>query len=521
MASTTFSATYTSSQTISIPANATNIVIQVAGARGGTGGNDSIASGGRGGRGKFGSFTVGPSFVARNLQFNIGSIGGDGVGSQSGAPGGGGGGGVASGGTGGRAGFSGSSGGGGGGGGATGVYDSYSNSWIIVAAGGGGGGGASFVPSPGFPGEPGFEGPSWYATGGVGSITNGATAPNKNGDGGAGGGGGGGASGGGGGAVGQDGQRGGGGGGGGGSGYNSSITTLTSSNNNDGNGYVYIQYTLLTPQINSFSATPNPQTSGSDGIPNYDTTLSWNTSDVTSVSISNIGVVGSSGSTSITNLPQSTVGSSSPATRSYTLTACAGSTCVTQTITVEVFNDNTPDNYSISNQSNLEPNTLTTTSTTTITGIDMQTTVSAGPGVQVSNNSVNWSGSVLVSNNNVVFARASSPSFNTDPSGLTNSSQFYIDIGPVRRFFTLTTRAPDVSETFNLSNKDDRVPFPDIDTITTPPDNPAEQYISSNTLNVDDIEIPVEVKTNNSNIQIRVKRAGASSWENWQDTRSI
>jgi hypothetical protein len=91
----------------------------------------------------------------------------------------------------------------------------------------------------------------------------------------------------------------------------------------------------------------------------------------------------------------------------------------------------------------------------------------------------------------------------------------------VRRFFTLTTRAPDVSETFNFANEDDRVPYPDIDTITTPPDNPAEPYISSNTLNVDDIEIPVEVKTNNSNIQIRVKRAGASSWENWQDTRSI
>ena len=518
MASSTFSATYTSSQTISIPANATNISIQVAAARGGTGGNDSIAPGGIGGNGRFGTFTIQPSFVARNLQLNIGTIGGNGS-NGSGGAGGGGGGGVAAGGNGGRAGFSGSSGGGGGGGGATGVYDSFANTWIIVAGGGGGGGGASFVPSPGFPGFPGNTGGDWGSS--VGSITNGSNAPNKSGDGGAGGGGGGGVPGGGGGFVGQDGRTGGGPGGGGGSGYNTSYATLTSSNVNSGNGYVFIQYTVLTPQINNFSANPNPQTSGSDGIQNYNTTLSWNTSDVTSVSISNIGAVGSSGSTSVTNLPQSTVGSSSPATRSYTLTACAGSTCVNQTITVQVFNDNTPDNYIISNQSNLEPNTLTTTSTTTITGIDMQTTVSAGPGVQVSNNSVNWSGSVLVSNNNQVFARAVSPPFNTDPSGLTNSSQFYIDIGPVRRFFTLTTRAPDVSETFNFANEDDRVPYPDIDTITTPPDNPAEPYISSNTLNVDDIEIPVEVKTNNSNIQIRVKRAGASSWENWQDTRSI
>ena len=520
MATSTFSATYTTSQTISIPANATNIAIQVAGARGGRGGFDAQYAGGSGANGRFGSFTIQPSFVARNLQLNIGSIGGDGTSSQSNAPGGGGGGGVASGGTGGRAGPQGSSGGGGGGGGATGVYDSYSGSWIIVAGGGGGGGGAAWPDVPGLPGDVGLD---W--AGSVSSISNGGAGGNCPTDGSGGGGGGGGASGGSGGYNGFD--RGSGnvnarGGYGGGSGYNTTYASLTSSNGNGGNGYVYIQYTLLTPQINSFSSNPDPQTSGSDGIPNYNTTLSWNTSDVTSVSINNsIGAVGSNGSTNITNLDQSTAGSNSPATRDYTLTACAGSTCVSQTITVSVFNDNTPNNYTIANPSNLEPNTLTTTNTSTITGIDMITLATAGPGVQVSNNGTNWSSTTTVTNNTQIFARATSPSFNTDPSGLTNSSQFYIDIGPVRRFFTLTTRAPDVSETFNFSNEDDRVPFPDIDTITTPPDNPAEQYISSNTLNIDDIEIPVEVKTNNSNIQIRVKRAGATSWENWQDTRSI
>ena len=520
MATSTFSATYTTSQTISIPANATNIAIQVAGARGGRGGFDAQYAGGGGANGRFGSFTIQPSFVARNLQLNIGSIGGDGTSSQSNAPGGGGGGGVASGGTGGRAGPQGSSGGGGGGGGATGVYDSYSGSWIIVAGGGGGGGGAAWENVPGLPGDVGLD---W--AGSVSSISNGGAGGNCPSDGSGGGGGGGGASGGSGGYNGFD--RGSGnvnarGGYGGGSGYNTTYASLTSSNVNGGNGYVFIQYTLITPEINTFTANPNPQTSGLDGIPNYDTTLSWTTSDVSSVSIDNsIGAVGQNGSRSITNLDQSTAGSNSPASRNYTLTACAGTTCVTQVLTVSVYNDNSPNNYSISSQSNLEPNTLITTSTTTISGIDMETTVSAGPGVQVSNNSVNWSGSVLVSNGNVVFARASSPPFNTNPAGLTNSSQFYIDVGPSRRFFTLTTRAPDVSETFNFSNEDDRVPFPDIDTITTPPDNPAEPYISSNTLSVDDIEIPVEVKTNNSNTQIRVKRAGASSWENWQDIRSI
>ena len=520
MASSTFSATYTTSQTISIPANATNIAIQVAGARGGRGGFDAQYAGGSGANGRFGSFTIQPSFVARNLQLNIGSIGGDGTSSQSNAPGGGGGGGVASGGTGGRAGPQGSSGGGGGGGGATGVYDSYSGSWIIVAGGGGGGGGAAWENVPGLPGDVGLD---W--AGSVSSISNGGAGGNCPSDGSGGGGGGGGASGGSGGYNGFD--RGSGnvnarGGYGGGSGYNTTYASLTSTNGNGGNGYVFIQYTLVTPEINTFTANPNPQTSGLDGIPNYDTTLSWNTSDVTSVSINNsIGAVSQNGSRSITNLDQSTAGSNSPTQRTYTLTACAGSNCVTQQLTVQAYNDNTPNNYSISNVSNLEPSTLTTTSTTNITGIDMLTTVTAGPGVQVSTNNINWSSTTLVSPNGIALVRAVSPAFNTDPSGLTNSAQFYIDVGPVRRFFTLTTRAPDVNETFNYSNEDDRVPFPDIDTITTPPDNPAEQYISSNTLNVDDIEIPVEIRTNNSNIQVRVKRSGASSWENWQDTRSI
>ena len=520
MASSTFSATYTTSQTISIPANATNIAIQVAGARGGRGGFDAQYAGGSGANGRFGSFTIQPSFVARNLQLNIGSIGGDGTSGQSNAPGGGGGGGVASGGTGGRAGPQGSSGGGGGGGGATGVYDSYSGSWIIVAGGGGGGGGAAWPDVPGLPGDVGLD---W--AGSVSSISNGGAGGNCPSDGSGGGGGGGGASGGSGGYNGFD--RGSGnvnarGGYGGGSGYNTTYASLTSTNGNGGNGYVFIQYTLVTPEINTFTANPNPQTSGLDGIPNYDTTLSWNTSDVTSVSINNsIGAVSQNGSRSITNLDQSTAGSNSPTQRTYTLTACAGSNCVTQQLTVQAYNDNTPNNYSISNVSNLEPSTLTTTSTTNITGIDMLTTVTAGPGVQVSTNNINWSSTTLVSPNGIALVRAVSPAFNTDPSGLTNSAQFYIDVGPVRRFFTLTTRAPDVNETFNYSNEDDRVPFPDIDTITTPPDNPAEQYISSNTLNVDDIEIPVEIRTNNSNIQVRVKRSGASSWENWQDTRSI
>jgi hypothetical protein len=524
MAVQTISNTYSSNVDISIPANARNITLSIAGGRGGSGGldGDPADPGGPGGRGRVGSFNLTPNFVARTLQLRVGGAGGNGSNgtsnSNKGVGGSAGSAGAAAGGRGEDQRQRNWSGGGGGGGGASGVYDTYHNTWVAVSGGGGGGGGASSNRVGGL----GSNGGGW-SSGGVVPDNGDGFAPGRfEGDGGGGGAGGGGVPGGNRGIRGQDNGRIATGGGGGGSAYNSSISSLTSSGTNSGSGYITLSYQLVTPQINSFSANPNPQTSGSDGIPNYNTTLSWGTSDVTSVSINNsIGAVGSNGSTNITNLSQSTAGSNSPATRNYTLTACAGSTCVSQTITVSVFNDNTPNNYSISNQSNLEPNTLTTTSTTTISGIDMSTLATAGPGVQVSNNGTNWSSTTLITNNTQVFARATSPPFNTNPSGLTNSSQFYIDVGPVRRFFTLTTRAPDVNESFNLSNEDDRVPFPDIDTITTPPDHPAEPYISSNTLNVDDIEIPVEIKTNNSNIQIRVKRSGASSWENWQDTRSI
>jgi hypothetical protein len=271
------------------------------------------------------------------------------------------------------------------------------------------------------------------------------------------------------------------------------------------------------PVINSFTATPNPQTSGSNGIPSYSTTLSWNTINANSVTI-NQGVgtfSGGNGATTISNLPQSTVGVISPASVTYTLTASNGFTSVSETLTVSVYNDNTPNNYTIFDQTDVQPNSQITSSSTIITGIDMITAVTGGPGVQVSNNNINWGGTTTITNGQQLFVRVFSLPFNTDPSGLTNSSQFYVDVGPVRRFFTVTTRAPDVNETFNYPNEDDALPFPDIDTIPGSPD----QYIISNTLTVDDIEIPVEIKVSNPNAQVRITKSGVSG--NWQDVRNI
>jgi hypothetical protein len=516
MARTNVSNTYTNTSAVSIPSNADAVTITIAGARGGDGGVDGGASGGPGAGGRRGVFRYITNFVNRNITVVIGAIGSNGANNARGYGGGAGGGsGLASGGTGGNAAGrdgTGYSGGGGGGGGATGILNN-SGTPILVSGGGGGGGGGSWDTNA-FPGQ----GAGGWATS-VGGLSNGGNGTSAGYDGGGGGGGGGGCPGGGGGFDGIDQNRGGGGGAGGSSGYNSSVLQYISGDSlNSGTPFIQIDYQLVTPQITNFSYSPNPQNSGNDGIPDTNVTLSWSTVDATSVTIDQgIGAVSSNGSTTVNTGLQSVVGSNSPATKTYTLTACAGSTCVTQSVTVEVSNDNTPTSYTVPNQTNLEPNTLTTISVGTIQGIDMVTSVNGGPGVQVSNNNSSWSSTTLISPNGNVWVRAVSPAFNTDPSGLTNSSQFYVDIGTVRRFFTLTTRAPDVNETFNISNYDDKVPYPDIDTIAGSPD----QYITTAPLTVDDVEIDVEVQTNNSNAQVRIKPAGSTAFGSWQDVRSI
>ena len=283
-----------------------------------------------------------------------------------------------------------------------------------------------------------------------------------------------------------------------------------------------ITFTILPAvRITSFTANPNPQTSGIDGVPNYDTQLSWSAIGATSASINqSIGNVSGSGSTTVTNLPQSTAGSNSPASRTYTLTASDGFSTDTATVTVSVYNDNTPNNFSLPNQNNVNPNTSVTVSST-ISGIDMVTSVNGGPGVQVSTNGSSFSSNTTITNNQTVYARVTSLGFNQSPNGLTNSREFYVDVGTLRRFFTVTTKAPDVNELFNFPDQSDKVPYPDIDTIN----EPSEPYIVSNELDIDDIELinpsGVEIRTNNGNIQVRIKRQGASSVSGWTNVRQI
>ena len=510
--------TYTSDTTVNIPSTAFDVTITVQSASGGIG-VDSRGNG-PGGTGRSGTFTFKTNYVARTLQIRIGQPGGNGTSSTYDNNGG----------------FSsvGSGAGGGkstwyfgaGGAGATGVL--LNNNPLAIAGGGGGGQGTSIViyesnRTVTYPALNGGSALDWVANSGTFSFSDGVRQSSS---------------------PFESYWVGGGGGGsfggspgyrqrspfantastGGRSRYNSNELNLISSSAYSGSPSVTISYNPTPPpEITSFTANPNPQTSGLDGVPDSTTQFSWTSTNTASASINkSVGSVTTSGSITIDTGLQSVAGSNSPATKSYTLTVVGldGSTVSSAPLTVSVYNDNTPNNFSLPNQNNLEPNTAITVSST-ISGIDMVTSVNGGPDVQVSTNNSSFSSNTTITNNQTVYAKVTSLGFNQDPSGLTNSKEFYVDVGTLRRYFTVTTKAPDVNETFNLPDESDRVPYPDIDTIN----EPSEQYIVSNTLSVDDIELQnpsgVEIRTNNGNAQIRKKITGTSTWGSWQNVRSI
>ena len=134
--------TFTDDGSFLLPSNATNIKLEVAGAKGGDGGSDMDGVGGIGGKGRQGTFVLDSSTAAgEEFVVKVGNAGNDGPSCNgqggSGGDGGGGNGGDAL----------GCSGFGGGGGGATSVGLVKWGNGFIVAGGGGGGGGGSWERS--------------------------------------------------------------------------------------------------------------------------------------------------------------------------------------------------------------------------------------------------------------------------------------------------------------------------------------------------------------------------------------
>ena len=243
--STQFDVTYTADTTVTLPSDATNVSITVAGGRGGDGGDDNNGQGGRGGNGRAGRFDYPDG--ARTLFMRVGNRGNDGTSGNAEAGGTGGDSSVAIGGTGGGAGGDGWSGGGGGGGGASGVFDPDAGGYTIVAGGGGGGGGGS-LEQPGGEGSTSLSFTTSGNTQGVSAGGDGGSIDQFN-SGGGGGAGGGGAPGGDGGPGGRDGagQLGSRSNGGVyGSSQYTTTATLVSDWENNGNGYINLRFNTNT-----------------------------------------------------------------------------------------------------------------------------------------------------------------------------------------------------------------------------------------------------------------------------------
>jgi hypothetical protein len=513
----TFEYTNPGEYTVAIPGNAVNITAVVRGARGGRGGTDAGAQGGPGGVTTIQNFTFTQNFVTRTVRLWVGGAGGNGVDSQGSAAGGAGGYGLVSGGTGGRAGSPPFSGGGGGGGGASAVGVDGSGVYIVMG-GAGGGGGASDNRSGA---QGGFPSVSATPTTSI-SPTAGGTGQSPGGsDGGGGGGGGGGVPGGAGGIFGLDNNRGGGGGSAGTSAYNVNFVVAGTATSGQGsfNGYVSISYDIANPAISTFNANPNPQGSF-NGIPQYSTTLNWNTVNATTVTITSsagetFSNLSAGGSLNITNLAQSVTGSNSPRIRSYTLTASNPGATTSSTIEVQAYNDNSPTTSWTTSFSNLEPSTEYEFFIGKLSGVDMPTNISvSGSGNFVGKSfGGQFTSSALFNDQDNVILKFTTLPFNTDISGETgiygksNSKTVPVTAGTQSFNVTVTTRPPRIAEDFNYFDNQGQYPYEDIDLITN---NPVE-YLNTAIVTADDIEVPVEIKTDNPDIQVRINNG---TWTN-------
>jgi hypothetical protein len=300
--------------------------------------------------------------------------------------------------------------------------------------------------------------------------------------------------------------------------YNDLIVRITSGNATFGGGGMFVNYDAVN--ISSFTANPNPQNS-SAGSPQYSTTLSWSSTGGTSATItSSAGEswnVGTSGSLTITNLPQSTAGSNSPATRSYTLRVSNPQFSQSSSLTVSVRNDNTPSNSWTTSFSNLEPNTVVDLTLGSLSGVDMPTTISTSGSGNFVGASGSFSGSRNFNNGNTVQLRTTTLGFNTDTTGSTgiygkaNTKTVTVNTPSGSFNVSVSTRAPRIREDFDYANRLNVYPYEDIDLITNTP----TEYTTSAQITANDIEISQEIKVDQPDAQISINGGG------WQNVRSI
>ena len=302
--------------------------------------------------------------------------------------------------------------------------------------------------------------------------------------------------------------------------FNDLTVQITSGNAIFTGGSLYVYYDPVT--IYNFYATPNPQNSTS-GTPQYSTTLRWSSVNGTSATItSSAGEswgVGTSGSRPINNLPQSTAGSNSPRSRSYSLSVSNPNSSKSASTSVSVRNDNTPSNGWTTSFTNLNPNTLYTLTIATLSGVDMPTTISAAGSGNFVGNGGSFSGSRNFTNGQSIQLRTTSLPFNTSMSGVgsnatygnTNSKTVTVNYPGGSKSITITTKAPVVKETFDYADNKNKYPYEDIDLITNTP----LEFTTSAQITADDIEIAQEVKLDKPDAQVSINNG------TWQNVREI
>ena len=553
MSEANFSESFTSSSksTLNIPANADNINILVKSGSGGNGGDDSDDDGGDGLGGREGEFKIRSDFEYKKFQLRIwvGSQGQNGGDNKTGSGGGSRGqSGNGRGGEGGDAAPYPYSGGGGGGGGASVVeYSDPTGSEIIIVAGGGGGGSGASKDNDGKDGSaaPSFKKDILIS---VSPGTDGQTLKKCNGspnDGGGGGGGGGGAPGGAGGIGGSDdnfcdiraegGEA-------GGSKFNNIILKKNRDDPADGNGNVTVSWRERTPEIDEFYADPEDQFSLL-GTPKYDVDLYWSGKDYDWAGIRKIKKDGNiispersfdeitSSPVAIDDLTQSNAdggsGNISPRSFKWQLKLCIGGengVCVTQGLTVKIKNDNKATTDWTKTFDDLEPLETVEKKMGKFEGIDMPTIVKSGDsGVQFSNfKSFGYDNPKLMPVNSDLYIRTTTLDWNTDLTGIGVNAEYgkknvktvSVEIGgksPIDVKFK--TKAPKIKETFDYSDQEGRYPEPDIDLIDN--DQLIKDYIETNIQKVDDIDIPMQFKSSNPNIQISVNNG------NWKYVKNL
>ena len=282
-----------------------------------------------------------------------------------------------------------------------------------------------------------------------------------------------------------------------------------------GGGRIIWEY--HNPSITSFSVGNNYNT---DGIPDANVSISWNTQYANSVSINRgVGSVGTSGSKTVNTGLQSNANGTSPAQKTYTLTATGPGGTVTSTKTAKVKNDNTPSNGWTTSFTNLDPSTQVAVVIGTLAGVDMPCTISTSGSGNAVGLGGSFSGSRNFNNGESVQLRTTTMPFNTSLSGVgsnatfgnTNSKTVTVTTPSGSFNVTVITKAPRIKENFDYADNVGNYPYEDIDLITNSP----TEYATTAQVDVDDIEIAMEIKIDKADAQVNINGGG------WQNARSI